>query len=722
MADFPTAVYLHSHTSTLILDLQTRLPQVAYWGKRLHHINNSTDIKLLNQLSFRQEGKCSPITEPPISLTPGYGQGFVGEPGLVVANSADAWSTCGDIIHVDEAENDTWQNVSITSEDKHRQLLLIHTISLHKASGVVRMNTQITNMGDAALDVSWCAAPTLPVADDHSKILTFEGRWSKEFQQLSLDLNIGGYVRENRKGHTSHDAFPGFVLHHPATNEANGSCFGFHLGWSGNHKMRVDTLGDGRSYAQLGELLLPGEVILQQGQSYQSPDLFVAHSNEGFTALSQQFHRYVRAELVTDAVKAKPRPVHYNTWEGIYFDHDMATLTELAQKAASAGAERFVLDDGWFIGRRSDKAGLGDWFVDKTIYPEGLTPLINTVNELGMEFGLWFEPEMVNPDSNLYRDHPDWILSSHNNPQIPFRHQYVLDLTREEVTEYLFTCIDDILQEYPQIAYIKWDMNRDINHPGNAEGKPAIHKQTLALYELIARVKKAHPTVEIESCCSGGGRIDYGILRYTDRVWTSDSNDALDRLTIQRGASFFIPTEIMGAHVGPLDCHITGRRVSMDMRAAVAMFGHMGIEMDPRMLSDDEERSLKAALALYKTHRSLIHSGDLIRLEGGTEAQKMAVNFAILNESKSHGLYAWNQVAESVRYLPPRFRFSGLDPAKQYKLDIIWPTDMHDYSPSVTSQINGEVYSGELLSEMGMQVPVVFPQSSLIFELTEVSE
>lgn len=720
MTNFADAVYLHSDHSTLILDLQTRLPKVAYWGKRLHHINNMTDIKLLNQLNFRQEAKCSPSIEPPISLTPGYGQGFVGEPGLVVSNDADAWSSCGDISDVSHTETETWHKVVITSKDEHRQLCLIHTLALHKTSGVTRMNTRLVNTGNTPLNVAWCAAPTLPIADDHSKVLAFEGRWSKEFQPLSFDLNIGGFVRENRKGHTSHDTFPGFILHHPATHEANGSCFGFHLGWSGNHKMRVDTLADGRTYAQLGELLLPGEVVLQKDESYQSPDLFVAYTADGLSALSQQFHGYVRDQLITETVKNKPRPVHYNTWEGIYFDHNIDTLTELAKKAADIGAERFVLDDGWFQGRRSDKAGLGDWLVDESIYPDGLTPLINVVNELGMEFGIWFEPEMVNPDSNLYREHPDWVLSSQHNPHIPFRNQYVLDLTRKDVTDYLFKCINAILQDYPQIAYIKWDMNRDINHPGNAAGKPAIHQQTLAVYQLIERVKKAHPAVEIESCCSGGGRIDYGILRYTDRVWTSDSNDALDRLTIQRGASFFIPAEIMGAHVGPLDCHITGRRVSMEMRAAVAMFGHMGIEMDPRLLSDSEAINLKAALALYKKHRALIHSGNLIRLEGGVEAQKMAVTFAIINASKSHGLYTWNQVSESVRYLPPRFKFSGLDAAQQYRLDIIWPLKINHYSESITEQINGNIYSGELLIEMGIQIPIIDPQSSLVFELTQM--
>jgi len=717
MTDTPSAIYMHGKSSTLIIDLQQRIPKCVYWGRRLL---TDVDINSINKLSFRQEAKCAVVQEPDISFTPGYGQGFTGTPGLSLFNERDAWSTCGDIISVEQESDDVKQKVVIVSEDEYRGVSLVHTLIMYKKSDVLEMNTAVTNQSDSTLNMEWCAAPTLPLSSDMDKVLAFEGRWAKEFQQLPIDINSGGYVRENRKGHTSHDSFPGFIVHENTCSEQAGRCYGFHLGWSGNHRVRVESLSDGRRYAQLGELLLPGEVTLNNGESYVSPSLYVSFSDNGLSKLSNQFHHFVRQQLIDDKVKQKPRPVHYNTWEGIYFDHDEKTLMELATKAAAVGAERFVLDDGWFIGRRNDKAGLGDWFVDKEIYPNGLAPLISTVNELGMEFGIWFEPEMVNPDSNLYRSNPDWVLGSKNNPQINFRNQLVLDLTRREVTDYLFKCIDDILTEYPEITYIKWDMNRDLNHAGGCDGKPAVHKQTLALYQLIDKVKQHHPSIEIESCCSGGGRVDYGILKHTDRVWTSDSNDALDRLAIQRGCSFFIPSEIMGAHVGPLDCHITGRRVSMDMRAAVAMFGHMGIEMDPRLLTDEEEVSLKAGLKLYKKHRGLIHSGELTRLQGGKESSQTAINFAITNEDKTQGLYAFNQIEESVRYLPTSYKFTGLNPELNYRLDLVWPVELKEYSKSVTSEVNGQVFNGQILAEHGMQLPVVDPQSSLVFELTAV--
>jgi alpha-galactosidase len=323
---------------------------------------------------------------------------------------------------------------------------------------------------------------------------------------------------------------------------------------------------------------------------------------------------------------------------------------------------------------------------------------------------------MVNPDSDLYRAHPDWVLHTEGNEQLRFRNQLVLDLTRPQVVDYLFKCIDDILSEYSSIRYIKWDMNRDINHAGNAHGKPAVSKQTHALYKLIDDLREAHPEVEIESCSSGGARVDYGILSHTDRVWTSDSNDAVDRLDIQRGCSYFFPSEVMGAHVGPRDCHITGRRVSIEMRAGVSFFGHLGLEMDPRELSEHEMQTLSDIIALHKKHRALIHSGQLIRLD--TDGN--SVDFGIVSSDKSHALYAYNSVTETKRTVPKKYRFNGLDASKTYQFNKIWPTNLKEYSPSILAKIDGQKISGQALIQLGMQLPISFPQTTLIFELKAV--
>lgn len=702
-------VHLRSNNASLMIDCRRNTPQVLYWGALL---SPQTTPEMLGMLSTRQEAKCALKEEVPISLSPCLGNGFTGQPALDLFDNGIAWSMGASLVKVEQSNA---QTVCFVSFDEVRQLGLEHNISLDFDTNVISASTTISNQSDRELNVNYCAAPTFTMPDHISKILSFEGRWSMEFQQSSVDLFLGAFVRENRKGKTSHDNWPGVVLHSEHTNESQGECYGFHLGWSGNHRTRVELLPEQRTYVQMGELLGNGEVQLAKGQSYTSPTLFVSYSATGFSELSHNFHRFVRQQILTSKVTKVPRPVHYNTWEGIYFDHNIDTLKQLADIMANVGAERFVLDDGWFKGRRGDAAGLGDWIVDSAIYPQGLLPIIEHVNDLGLAFGIWFEPEMVNPDSDLFRDHPEWVLSTQGNPQINFRNQLVLDLTRPQVCDYLFTQISDVLTDYPQITYIKWDMNRDINHTGDGNGVSAIHAQTLAVYALIDRVKAAHPHVEIESCSSGGARIDYGVLAHTDRVWTSDSNDALDRLMIQRGCSFFFPNEIMGSHVGPRDCHITGRRISMETRVAVAMFGSMGMEMDPRELSEEDIKCLQDGLGLYKDYRGLIHSGRLYR----ADLNGNSVDFGIVSEDKSTALFAYNSVLETRRTMPRKYRFAGLDPQAIYKLTLVWPKNLFEYSPSILSLIQDQHFSGEALMQFGMQLPVTFPQTSLIFKLSK---
>lgn len=710
MIDLQPYVHLRSENASLIIDCRRHTPVVLYWGKLL---TDTTTNNMLGELSTRQEAKCALVEEVPISLSPCLGDGFTGQPALDLFDNGIAWSIGAKLTRIDFPNPHT---AVFESLDETRQLALTHTISLAPETNVVSATSTITNNASKAVNVNYCAAPTFTMPDHIDKILSFEGRWSMEFQQTSVDLFLGAFVRENRKGKTSHDNFPGVVLHTSTTNESQGECYGFHLGWSGNHRTRVELLPEQRTYVQMGELVGSGEIVLAQGDAYTSPTLFASYSTQGFGELSHNFHRYVRQHILTSKITQVPRPVHYNTWEGIYFDHDTDTLKQLANIMANVGAERFVLDDGWFKGRRGDKAGLGDWIVDTAIYPQGLNPIIAHVKKLGMAFGIWFEPEMVNPDSDLFRAHPEWVLSTKGNDQIQFRNQLVLDLTRTEVCNYLFKQISDVLSEYPQITYIKWDMNRDINHSGNAVGISAVHKQTLAVYALIDRVKDAHSHVEIESCSSGGARIDYGVLAHTDRVWTSDSNDALDRLMIQRGCSFFFPSEIMGSHVGPRNCHITGRNLPMQTRIAVAMFGSMGMEMDPRELTPQDIVCLQQGLAIYKDKRQLIHSGRLYRID----LNGNSVDFGIVSEDKSEALFAYNSVIETRRTMPRKYRFDGLDSHAIYTLNLIWPGRLEEYSKSIMSVIQGKTYSGEALMQFGMQLPVLFPQTSLIFSLTKV--
>jgi alpha-galactosidase len=404
----------------------------------------------------------------------------------------------------------------------------------------------------------------------------------------------------------------------------------------------------------------------------------------------------------------------------VWFDHDVDKLKDLATRAAALGVERFVLDDGWFGGRRHDRAGLGDWTVSDAVYPKGLKPLVDHVTGLGMEMGVWFEPEMVNPDSDLYRAHPDWALRIEGIEQVPFRHQYVLDIARRDVSDYLFERIDAVLRDHA-ISYVKWDMNRDVNHPGDAQGRPRAYAQVAALYALIDRIRAAHPGVEIESCASGGGRVDFGILSRTDRIWTSDSNDAIDRQHIQRGASFFLPTDVIGAHVGPSTCHQTGRKLCMAMRAGTAMMGHMGLELNLLTEPQADLDQLMAAIALHKKHRALIHNGEFQRLDTPDYLNIIGVGAADRREA----IWSVAFMKGHAATLPDRFRPTGLHPDTRYRIRIIWPTDWRSVSgPSVVDALDligeGAVFSGDALMTAGMRLPLTVPQTVLILHLQAV--
>ncbi|GAB4141191.1 MAG: alpha-galactosidase [Sphingomonadales bacterium] len=698
MSDTRTAFHrLESGNATALIDLGGDGPALLYFGPRL---TAATTPAMVKALAARASVPNAPAGEAPVRLAPLAGDGWTGQPGIAGHRDGRGW---GLFAALQTAAPMGPDGLAIRLVDAGNGLAILHRLRLDPDSDVLVAWTEVTNTGDDPFELTQCAALTLPLPDHLTHIRGFEGRWAGEFQTHLLQRHVGAYVRENRRGRTSHDAFPGLVLESADCGENHGQALALHLGWSGNHRTIVETLADGRGYVQMGELFLPGEIILAPGARYRSPDLFIAASGRGRNGISHGFHRHVRQRLLQPALRAQPRPIHFNSWEAVYFNHDIDSLKSLADEAAAIGAERFVLDDGWFRHRRHDRAGLGDWYVDEGVYPQGLEPLIAHVQARGLEFGLWVEPEMVNPDSDLYRAHPGWVLSTPPAPNILFRHQLTLDLTRPDVTAYLYERLDALLGAYP-IGYLKWDMNRDSLHPGDATGRAAMHRQNQALYNLIDRLRAAHPKVEIESCASGGGRADFGILARTDRIWTSDSNDALDRLSIQKGFSLFFPAEVMGAHVGPADCHITRRRLPMETRAAVALFGHMGLEVDLRQESDADKAVLRAAIALHKRHRALIHSGRLVRFDTPDHLDA----FAIVANDASEALASCAMPASYRHLLPGGLRFAGLDPDRLYDVSQVWPIGMNNMALRAT---------GEALMTVGLTLPCLMPQSVTLYHL-----
>jgi len=685
-------------------------PIILYAGPNLPEAK----AKDLSVLATRQHAPGSASVPLRGSVLNEIGTGISGPSGLVAHRAGQDWAIDLRIESVDTADD---RSIVIVCKDSNVGVISRHALLADPDTGMLTCSTTIENCSERALELDWCAALCLPLDPRMDRILNFTGRWSGEFEMETIDAFQGSIVRENKAGRTSHDAFPGGFALASDTSETRGLAVGYHLAWSGNHRLRIDRHSDGRSFVQMGEMSFPGEIRLEQGETYRTPDFHAAWSQEGLNGVTHTFHDYLTGTVLDQRALTKPRPVHYNTWEAVYFDHHEETLIELAEAAARVGAERFVLDDGWFGSRRNDGAGLGDWWVSEEIYSDGLHPIANRVRELGMDFGLWFEPEMVNPDSELYRAHPDWVLQAEGVETVPFRGQLTLDLTKSEVFDYLFDKITQLVTEY-DIAYIKWDMNRDTNHPGSS-GRGAMHRQTLAVYALLQRLREAHLDLEVESCSSGGGRADFGIMHHADRIWTSDNNDARQRQQIQRGASHFFPLRVLGSHVGPKRCHITGREFSMAFRVASAVFGHMGMELDLREESEADLHTLKAGIALYKRHRDLIHQGRFLRLNSAESTN--LIGCVALDQREA--LFSYAKLETEVATMPARLHFAGLDPNKAYRVRMTWPqTNPSISSPSIMDAADllgdGCVVSGAALMGHGFQPPLTFPDTCLFYHLT----
>lgn len=683
-------------------------PYIVYWGAA------SQSAVLPEMMRHAVPGREDTVLRPSLAMEPGLG--LSAQPGLLITRGRRDWDA---LLCVETAEH-RGHDLRIICADKAAGVRLVHDFAASPKHDIITVTARLENIGEAALEVQRAQTLTLPLPPHISDIIGFSGLWAGEFQTERITRFAGAWVRENRRGRGSHNGWPGFMLSDAATDAHHGEAYGLHLGWSGNSRLCAETLSENRVLASAGALFLPGEIVLEPGEHLDLPALHIGWSDAGLNGLSRDYHDHIRQDILPRRSVSSPRaerPVHYNSWEAVYFDHQPEVLKHLAALAAEAGAERFVLDDGWFAGRRSDAAGLGDWTVDRSVYPQGLTPLIDHVQTLGMEFGLWIEPEMVNPDSDLYRAHPDWVLQSAAREPVPFRGQLILDLTRAQVSDHIFTALDTLLRENA-IGYLKWDMNRDANHPANALGHAAAHAQIVAVYALIDRLRRAHPQVAIESCASGGGRADLGILRRTDRVWTSDNNDALERLAIQWGASHMLPLCVTGAHVGPRQCHITGRILPMPLRAAVAIFGSMGIEADLRDESAEDRAVLARAVTLYKQHRHLLHDGDFLRLE----RSDIYMAFGVVASEGDEALFLRANIAEPAFAIPAPLRLKGLQPGLYYHLRLVWPEDWRSPASAGVegaARLSGEgiVMTGADLMQIGVQLPVSHPQTALLLHL-----
>ncbi|HWB35803.1 MAG TPA: alpha-galactosidase, partial [Rugosimonospora sp.] len=584
--------------------------------------------------------------------------------------------------------------------------------------GAVRTRHTLTNTGGRPyvvdrLDVVY------PVADQVTEILDLTGRWGRERAPQRHAVTDGLWLREGRTGRPHFNSPTVLVAGVAGFGFGHGLVYGLHVGWSGNSTYALERLPSGVRTLHGGETLLPGEVVLGYGESYQTPWVYLTAAPDGLDGLTAQLHAYARS---LPNHPRTPRPVTCNVWEAVYFDHDLDRLTELADRAAEIGVERFVLDDGWFGARRDDTAGLGDWDVSPDVWPDGLGPIADRVVARGMQFGLWFEPEMVNRDSELYRAHPEWVLAVEDRPPLESRNQLVLDLGRGDVREYLFGKMDALLSKYP-IGYVKWDHNRPLADAGAAARgyAPGVHAATLGFYDLLDRLRAAHPTVEWESCASGGGRIDLGVLERVERFWTSDMTDALARQQIQRWTGQLVPPEYLGAHVSAPVNHQTGRRFSLDFRAATAFFCSLGIEWDITGATPAERARLGEWVAEYKRLRGLLHGGRAFRCD---TTQTGVYGYGVLAPDAGRAVVAYAQLDELVPE-PEPLLIPGLAAHRRYLArqvlpgtGALWHGENAGGGPGEPWRGEGLEFTGGVLASIGLPAPFRAPLSVTIVELT----
>ena len=708
--DVDDLVFFRSAGVSLALRLPSAgLPVVLHWGADLGDLT-APDLAAL-AAGVGPGVHAGPDLPIEISVVPENGRGFSGRAGLEGHRGGAAWSPRFDetTYRVDHGIRE----VRADAVDRTAGLALTVRLRLTDA-GLVVASAAVTNMREGAYDLGRLTV-ALPVPAVAEEILDQAGRWSKERVPQRRAITVGTHLRESRRGRTGADAATVLTAGTAGFGFRTGEVWGVHTGFSGDHQHALERVSEGVTLLSGGELLFPGEVTLGEGESYATPELFFAYG-AGLDDQAARFHTELRAR---PGHPRSPRPVVLNTWEAVYFDHDLDTLLTLADRAAEVGVERFVLDDGWFLGRRDDTAGLGDWIVDPGVWPEGLHPLVARVREHGMQFGLWFEPEMVNPNSELARAHPEWMLQPAGRLPLEARHQQVLNLGIEAAWRHVFDAISALVTEYA-IDFIKWDHNRDLIEAGSTvTSRAGVHEQTLAVYRLMDALKAAHPGLEIESCSSGGARVDLGVLQRTDRIWASDCIDPLERQQILRWSAQLVPPELVGSHIGAPTSHTTGRTHDLSFRAATAIFGHFGIEWDIASATEAERTELADWVALYKQVRALLHAGTVVRVDGtGDELQVSGV----VSPERDEALFSFAMLARPSTWPPAAVRIPGLDPERRYRVERVGagdPPPLDGAAPAWWSG-GGLVLTGRMLAAAGLQAPPLRAEHAALARLTAI--
>lgn len=661
-----------------------------YYGKKIH---DKEDFAYFHDEAMRsQMSVCIP--EPGLLSMqytrqeyPSYGTGDYRSPAVTIAQENGSriidFKYAGHEIYSGKKEilplpatyvegKEEAETLEVTLHDNVMDTDLILSYTIYEAYPVITRNTKFVHKGKEKIVLERAMSASVEFLDMDYEMVQLSGGWSRERYVKNRKLEMGIQSIQSLNGTccgAEHNPF--LALKRPHTTESQGEVYGFSLVYSGNYLGQVEVSTFDMTRVMMGINPEDFSWELKSGESFQTPEVVMVYSDKGLNKMSQTYHRLYRKRLMHGEWRDKARPILLNNWEATYFDFNEEKILTIAKKAKEAGVELFVLDDGWFGARNDDYRGLGDWYVNLEKLPDGISGLSKKVEELGLKFGLWVELEMVNKDSDLYRAHPDWIISAPNRFESHARHQNVLDFSRKEVVDYIYEMIAKVIRE-SSISYIKWDMNRYMSEPYSKGSAPCeqgkvMHKYILGVYDLYTRLTTEFPHILFESCASGGARFDPAMLYFAPQTWCSDDTDASERTKIQYGTSYVYPIVSMGSHVSAVPNHQMHRITPIETRTNVAYFGTFGYELDLNLLSDAEIETVKKQIAFMKEHRELIQmDGDFYRLLSPFEGNETA--WMVVSSDKTQAVAAFYQKLNKVNASWLRLKLDGLDANTKYEV------------------------------------------------------
>ena len=564
------------------------------------------------------------------------------------------------------------ETLKILCEDKVTGLQVILQYGIFDEADVITRSVKVVNTGKEDLYLTKVYSACLDMDNKDFEAISLHGSWARERQIETVPVSHGKYSVESIRGESSHQDHPFLALKTKNADQENGEVYAMHFVYSGNFKAQVQS--DQFDQVRMTMGIHPEDFTwkLKEGESFQAPETVLVYSAQGLGQMTRIFHDFYRNHLIRSEYKNQKRPILINNWEATYFDFDTDKLIAIAKQASALGIEMFVMDDGWFGNRCDDNRALGDWFVNEEKLKGGLEYLVDEVNKLGMKFGIWFEPEMISPDSDLYRAHPDYAIAIPGREPSLCRNQYVLDLTRKEVRDYAYECVAKILRS-ANIEYVKWDMNRQLSDIGSLE-LPAdqmgelYHRYVLAVYEMQERMMTEFPHLLLENCSGGGARFDPGMLYYSPQIWCSDDTDAIERLKIQEGTALIYPLSTMGAHVSDCPNHTVGRVTPFETRGYVALAGTFGYELDVTKIPESDREQIPAQVAMYHKYNDLVREGDYYRIASYAENHYFDC-YGVVSKDKKEALYTYVQVLNRPNYHSRRIYLKGLAAEKYYAIE-----------------------------------------------------